>query len=185
MPMNYTEEIFNLLSKGGFISSNSLSPHIKRYYDALEDDFADYRDYYQGIGFYLEGGDGYYLFTRKEAKIDLERKIEAATKWIDYVYFLKTFNATFGPGFVLRKADIELQISCDLELKEKASKLFPDKKRSADIVEKLIAELERMGVVEQENEMDGTYKVLTAFHYIEELVDCITIAEEVKDEIPE
>ena len=33
--MKYTEEIFNILSKGGFISSNSISTQVKRYYDCL------------------------------------------------------------------------------------------------------------------------------------------------------
>ena len=49
----------------------------------------------------------------------------------------------------------------------------------------LISELEKMGLVEKENELDGTYKVLTAFHYLEDLINSITIAEEVQDEIPE
>ena len=80
MLMKYTEEIFNILSKGGFISSNSVSPAVKRYYDAIEEELAEYYEYYKGIGFYLEGGDGYYLFTRREAKVDLERKLEAAMK---------------------------------------------------------------------------------------------------------
>ena len=52
--MKYTEEIFNILSKGGFISANSVSPAIKRYYDAIEEDLTDYYEYYKGIGFYLE-----------------------------------------------------------------------------------------------------------------------------------
>ena len=54
--MKYTEEIFNILSKGGFISSNSVSTQVKRLYDAIEEDLPDYYDYYKGIGFYLEGG---------------------------------------------------------------------------------------------------------------------------------
>ena len=87
--MKYTEEIFNILSKGGFISSNSVLPAVKRYYDAIEEELAEYYEYYKGIGFYLEGGDGYYLFTRREAKVDLERKLEAAMKWIDYLSFRK------------------------------------------------------------------------------------------------
>ena len=45
--------------------------------------------------------------------------------------------------------------------------------------------LESIGLIEKENELDGTYKVLSAFHYMEDLVDCITISEEVQDEIPE
>ena len=51
--MKYTEEIFNILSKGGFISSNSVSTQVKRLYDAIEEDLPDYYDYYKGIGFYL------------------------------------------------------------------------------------------------------------------------------------
>lgn len=183
--MKYTEEIFNILSKGGFISSNSISPQVKRFYDAIEEDLMDYYDYYQGIGFYLEGGDGYYHFVRKEAKVDLERKLEAAYKWIDYLSFLKTYHSAFGPGFLFRAADIEIQIGCDMELKEKAARLFSDKKKHDEIAAKLVKDLESMGIVEKENELDGTYKVLSSFHYMENLVDCITISEEVQDEIPE
>lgn len=183
--MKYTEEIFNILSKGGFISSNSVSSQVKRLYDAVEEDLTDYYDYYKGVGFYLEGGDGYYYFVRKEAKADLERKLEAACKWIDYLSFLKTFHSAFGPGFLFRAADIEIQIGCDMELKEKATKLFSDKKKHDEIVAKLVKDLESMNFVEKENELDGTYKVLTSFHYMEDLVDCITISEEVQDEIPE
>ena len=177
--MKYTEEIFNILSKGGFISSNSVSTQVKRLYDAIEEDLPDYYDYY------LEGGDGYYYFVRKETKVDLERKLEAAQKWIDYLSFLKTYHSAFGPGFLFRAADIEIQIGCDIELKEKAVKLFADKKKFDEVVAKLLKELENMGLIEKENELDGTYKVLTAFHYIEDLIDCITISEEVQNEIPE
>ena len=151
----------------------------------IEEELPDYYEYYRGIGLYLEGGDGYYHFTRKEAKVDLERKLEATLKWIDYMSFLKTYHSAFGPGFLFRAADIEIQIGCDMELKEKASKLFSDKKKHEEVVAKLISELEKMGFIEKENEVDGTYKVLTAFHYMEELIDCITISEEVQDEIPE
>ena len=183
--MKYTEEIFNILSKGGFISSNSVSTQVKRLYDAIEEDLPDYYDYYKGIGFYLEGGDGYYYFTRKESKVDLERKLEAIQKWIDYLSFLKTYHSAFGPGFLIRAAEIEIQIGCDIELKEKATKLFSDKKKYDEVVGKLLKELESIGLIEKENELDGTYKVLSAFHYMEDLVDCITISEEVQDEIPE
>ena len=49
--MKYTEEIFNILSKGGFISSNSVSTQVKRLYDAIEEDLPDYYDYYKGMVF--------------------------------------------------------------------------------------------------------------------------------------
>lgn len=183
--MKYTEEIFNILSKGSFISANSVFPQIKRLYDVIDEGLTDYYEYYKGIGFYLEGGDGYYHFTRREAKVDLERKLEAMGKWIDYLDFLKTFNPVFGPGFTFRTVDIEMQFSSDMELREKAVRLFSDKKKYDEIVKKLVEELQKLGFVELENELDGTYKVTSAFHYMEELVDCLTVAEEMRDEIPQ
>jgi uncharacterized protein (DUF302 family) len=78
-----------------------------------------------------------------------------------------------------------MQIGSDMELKEKASKLFPDKKKYDEVVEKLVKELEGNGFIEMENELEGTYKVLHSFRYMEELIDCITIDEEMQNEIPE
>lgn len=183
--MKYTEDIFNLLSKGGFISANSVSMQTKRLYDAIEEDFENYYEYYTGIGFYLEAGNGYYYFTRKETKVDLERKLEATLKWIDYLNFLKTYNSAFGSGFTFRAADILIQIGCNIDLKEKVSKLFSEKKKHTEVIDQLIKELKNMGFIEEENELDGTWKVLTAFQYIEELIDCITISEEFENEISE
>ena len=139
--LKYSEIIFNILSRGGFISVNSLSDEERHCYEALEENEAEYRAYYEGIGFFLEGGDGYYYFTRRETKADMERKLEAAERWIDYLCFLKTFDSTFGPGLRFRKNDIETRINCDLDLLDQATKLFPDKKRYDDIVDKLLLQL--------------------------------------------
>ena len=65
-----------------------------------------------------------------------------------------------------------------MELKELAGKLFSEKKSYDEIVEKLIGELERMGFVEQQDEVEKNWKVLTSFHYIEELIDCISITDD-------
>ena len=74
--MRYTKEIFDILSKGGFISQNSVSQQQSNLYDAIEDDFQQYQDYYKGIGFLLEGGNGYYYFSRSENKTELADKIQ-------------------------------------------------------------------------------------------------------------
>lgn len=175
--MRYTKEIFDILSKGGFISQNSISQLRSHLYDAIEDDFETYQAYYRGIGFLLEGGNGYYYFSRTESKVELADKVQRLAQWIDRVDFLKTFNSTFGSGFTFRKSNILEKFSADIELKEKARHLYPDVKTYEEKMEKLIADLERQGFVEPEDETDGTYKVTAAFHYIEELIDCITIIE--------
>ena len=175
--MRYTKEIFEILSKGGFISQNSISQQRAHLYDAIEDDFQQYQEYYDGIGFLLEGGNGYYYFSRSESKMDLADKVQRLATWIDRVDFLKTFNTAFGPGFSFRKSNILEKFSSDIELKEKARHLYTDLKTNDEKIDKLINEMDKMGFVEIENELDNTYKVTSAFHYIEEVIDCLTIIE--------
>jgi hypothetical protein len=158
--------------------AGDIQAKIKRYYDAIEDHQTEYDEYYQGIGFHLEAGDGYFFFSRKETKGDLQRKLEAVSKWIDYLTFLKTYNSAFGSGLVFSAADIVVRINCDMELKELAGKLFSEKKSYDEIVDKLIGELVRMGFIEQQDEVEKNWKVLTSFHYIEELIDCISITDD-------
>ena len=175
--MRYTKEIFDILSKGGFISQNSVSQLLSNLYDAIEDDFQQYQDYYKGIGFLLEGGNGYYYFSRSENKTELADKIQRMAEWIDRIDFLKTFNTAFGSGFTFRKSNILEQFSSDIELKEKARHLYTDLKTNDDKMDKLISDLQRQGFVDLQDELDGTFKVTAAFHYIEELIDCLTIIE--------
>ena len=175
--MRYTKEIFEILSRGGFISQNSISQQRAHLYDAIEDDFQQYQEYYEGIGFLLEGGNGYYYFSRTESKVELAYKIQRMIGWIDRLDFLKTFNSTFGSGFSFRKSNILEKFSSDIELKEKARHLYTDLKTNDEKMDKLIADMERQGFIELENDLDGTYKVTAAFHYIEELIDCLTIIE--------
>lgn len=175
--MRYTKEIFEILSKGGFISQNSISQQRSLLYDAIEDDFRQYQEYFEGIGFLLEGGNGYYYFSRQETKVELEDKVQRLAAWIDRLDFLKTFNTAFGSGFSFRKSNILEEFSSDIELKEKARHIYTDFKTNDEKMDKLIGDMERLGFVELENELDGTYKVTAAFHYIEELIDCLTIIE--------
>lgn len=175
--MRYTKEIFEILSKGGFISQNSISQQRSLLYDAIEDDFRQYQEYFEGIGFLLEGGNGYYYFSRQETKVELEDKVQRLAAWIDRLDFLKTFNTAFGSGFSFRKSNILEEFSSDIELKEKARHIYTDLKTNDEKMDKLIGDMEHLGFVELENELDGTYKVTAAFHYIEELIDCLTIIE--------
>ena len=72
-----------------------------------------------------------------------------------------------------------------MELKEKLAGLFADKSSNREKIEALAGALVGMGFAEQVNETEGMFQVTSAFHYIEQIVLCINIDEEVKDEIPE
>ena len=54
-----------------------------------------------------------------------------------------------------------------------------------EIIERLMKELTDNGFAELISEVTKQYVITDAFHYMEELVDCLTIPEEVKNEIPE
>lgn len=183
--MKCTSEIFQRLSKGQFISNNSIDPETRAIYDDLEEFQQDYADYFQKIDFYLSVGDGYYYFSRKESKVNIENKLQSLFSWIDYLDFLKTYDTTFEAGTQFSLAQIEIRLSSDLELKEKLSRLFQDKHSNRDKLETLVTAMVNMGFAEQTNEAEERYQVTDAFRYIEQIISCINIDEEVKDEIPE
>ena len=187
-----TGEIFELLSKGQFICSNSTESRIGKLFDIIDDsdNYELLYDYFKSINFILEKGDEYYHFSRKEEKVDLERKLDIACKWIDIVDFFKTFDNTFASGYSFSPSEITVKISVDAVLKNKADGVraalkIDEKTPYNEIVLKIIDALLKDGFAEMENEILKTYKVLSSFKYLEELINTINIPEEVQDEIPE
>lgn len=189
-PPKYTAEIFEILSKGQFISSNSTKRFIRTLYSILEDEehFEYLYNTFESINFILEKGDQYFYFSRKESKVNLERKLEIAYKWIDILDFLKTYDNAFGPGFKFSPSEIDIRLDVDVALKTKLNglKRFAPKKSSyIDIIKKVVDTLEKDHFVELEDEASQTYKVLSSFTYLEQLILTINIPEEVANEIPE
>ena len=183
---NNTQRIYERLSRGEFLSVDSSDTLIRHLYEDIEENYDDYADFFKEIGLQLESGNGYFYFSRiGEGKQSIEQKLESFSKWLDYLDFLKTYNQSFTAGYQFRKSHLIEQISLDIELKEKAGHLY--KKYGAgsylEIVNKLLQEMLGMGFAECINEQDESFKITSAFHYAEELVNMIQIANE--DEIPE
>jgi len=182
-----TADIFELLSKGQFICSNSVDDNTRKLYNIADENFDDLSAYFLAIGFVLEKGDEYFYFSRTESKADMERKIEQAYRWIDILDFCKAFNNSFGPGFRFTPSDILVQVKMDASLKDKLATI---KKSGSEVsnqerVERIISDLEKFGMLELENEINQTYKVAASFKYLEQLIVSIHIAEEVQYEIPQ
>jgi len=179
-----TVDIFEILSRGQFICSNSSDDTIRKLYTVLEDEetFSFLYDYFLNINFILEKGNEYFYFSRQETKVDLERKLEQAFKWIDILDFLKTFDNSFGAGYRFTPADILVRLNVDAELKSKLEsfkKHNSNKDTHKEIIEDIILKpLEKDKFIELENEITHQYKVLTAFNYLEQLVATITIIDE-------
>ncbi|MBC7383388.1 MAG: hypothetical protein H7296_10420 [Bacteroidia bacterium] len=185
-----TASIFEILSRGQFICSNSNDEFIRKLYTVIEEDqnFDYLYDYFLNISFILEKGNEYYYFSRLENKIDLERKIEQAFKWIDILDFLKTFDSSFCSGFRFTPSDILVKLNLDAELKTKLEALkrySAGKDKFNEIIEKILNDLEKDKFIEIENLISHEYKVLASFNYLEQLIISINISEDAKHEIPE
>lgn len=186
-------EIFEILSGGQFICSNSADARISKLYDVIDDNekYELLYDYFSVIGFLLEKGDEFYYFSRKnESKADLERKLEIACKWIDILDFFKTFDNAFVSGYSFTTQEIVVRIKVDAVLKSKADGLrkvfrLEDKTPYDEVIAKVIDNLCKDGFAEIENEILKSFKILSSFKYLEELVTNINIPEEVQNEIPE
>ena len=183
--MKYTSEIFQRLSRGQFISSNSIDAETRALYNDLEECQQEYEDYFSKIDFILSAGDGYFYFSRREPKVVTENKLQSLFTWIDYLDFLKTYDTTFDAGTQFSLAQMEVSLSTNMELKEKLAALFTDRPSNRDKLEAIANTLTGMGFAEQVNEVEGIYQITSAFHYIEQIILCINIDEDVKGEIPQ
>ncbi|MCE5179463.1 MAG: hypothetical protein LLF81_10010 [Porphyromonadaceae bacterium] len=185
-----TAQIFEILSKGQFICSNSSDVEIKRLYDLLdeEENYEKLYNYFRQINFTLEKGDGFFYFSRVENRADLERKIKQSFKWIDLIDFFKTYDSSFGTGTRFVPSEILVRLNMNAELKTKLNALktyAPEKTKYSDILSKIINDMRNDRFIELENEISEQFKVLSSFKYLEELVLSIQITDEAINEIPE
>lgn len=184
-----TAEIFKILSKGQFISSNSSDKTISDLYYIIEEEehYESLRNYFININFVLEKGDEYFYFSKPESKVDLENKIRTAFRWIDMIDFFKTFDHSFSAGYRFSPSDILVRIKTDAELETKLDglKKYSDRTKHQDILERILKRLIDDTFIELEDEITHQYKVLTSFKYLEQLILTINIPDEINDEIPE
>lgn len=182
-----TQEVFEILSKGQFISSNSSDDRIRKLYNSVEENYDELCNYFSEIHLTLERGDEYFYFSRPESRTDLERKIESAYKWIDILDFFKVYDNAFGPGYRFSPSDILVKLNVDAVLKSKLGglKRHTKEEKFAEAIQKLMDLLCREGFAELENEVTHSYKILASFSYLENLIMSIHIPDDIQNEIPE
>lgn len=181
IPNRHTADIFDTLSKGKFICSNSVEDSSRRLYNVIEENFEDLYTYFKCIDFELQKGDEYFYFSRNETRVAVESKIEQAYRWIDVVDFFIAFNSGFAPGFRFTPAEILVQVKMDAGLKDKLEIMkrltgdgsYPDRINS--LIEKQLC---TPGFAELESEVSNQYKVLASFNYIKQLIVSIQIQED-------
>lgn len=174
-----TALIFEHLSKGRFVNSNSVDAVQRELYTVIEDqdNLEALSNYFDRIGFRLEVGDGYFYFSREEEKTAVERKINAAFQWIDILDFFTTFNNSFAPGFRFYTTGLVEQVRVNGLLRTKLQDMNSrgSSRSSMEQIDELLKKMEREGFIEKVDEYDDTWKVTAALHYLEQLIMAIEL----------
>ena len=177
-----TAAIFDHLSKGHFVNSNSIDQVQRELYAVLEDqeNLEILSNYFKHIGFQLEAGDGYFYFSREEDRAGIERKINAAFQWIDIMDFFTTYHNGFGPGLRFYTTELVEQVRVNGLLRTKLQDMNTSSASSSsnEQIDALLKKLEREGFIEKVDEFDDAWKVTAALHYIQQLIMAIELPQE-------
>ena len=178
---NQTAEIFSILSKGHFLSSNGTNGKL---YDMMdqEENFLILKEYFGHINYQLEKGNNYYYFSQEEeSNTNVEKKLEQFAHYIDLLDFFSCMDNKPVPGTRYRVTQIAEECYANERLRQK---LFALSRRDklTDKVFEVISDLTSGGFFEQEDE--DTYKVMDAIHYLENIISLITIEDDGKNENP-
>ena len=165
-----------------------IPEEVRDMYNEIDENYESLYQYFSQINYTLERGNEYFFFSRIEPKATLEQKIMRAYYWIDVLDFFKTYDETFGPGFRFQPEQILVETNINMLLQNKLDgmrKHFSDKDIRKEVLENMIRQLTKDSFLEQENEKTNTYKVMSAWHYLERLIESINIYDETEDEKPE
>lgn len=182
---DHTSVLFDYLQKGQFICSNSCDETVRDMYEMIDDNFEALSLYFLQIGYTLERGNEYFYFSRTEPRATLEQKILRAYYWIDVLDLFKTYDETFGAGCRFQPEQILVEANINVALQDKLDgmrKHFSDREVRKDVLDNIIRQLAKESFIELENEKSNTYKVLSAWHYLERLIESIQIFDETEEE---
>jgi len=168
-----TPQIFEWLSKGQFLNSQTANEEQERYFWMLDEYFEAYHSYFRQIGFELERGKNFFYLSRKETKSNLEDKLQKLSRYIDILDFLLDVDPLFGVGSRLKLEQWTVKISEDVLLKRKLRKLESRGDKEAEKLKRILDLLCKDVFLELENEQEKIYRVLPAIEYLKQLIDQI------------
>ena len=179
--MSRAAEVFEVLSRGGFICSNAVRPGGRDLYRYAEENEEHLAGVFAEVGYQLETGNNYYYFSRPgEDSQSRERKITKALRWLDTLAFFTTYRKDLCRGARITPHEITAQLEINNSLKDQLAGLRRGgaEKNHTEQIDALFAELRREGFIELENETTQTWKLLDAWDYMEQLVMAVNISDE-------
>jgi len=164
------EAIFNILSKGIIISTNSSKYKNEAMYLLDEENFNSFNTLLNRLGFYLVGENGYFYLS-KDLKADEEDKFFNAHK--DVILAIAQLKKVFihlDKGYKIKKSEFIKRF--DSKKDEKIIKTLFNSDDVMEITDKLFNMLEKNFVVEAKSKDE--YLVLNAIDYYLDIVNMIS-----------
>ncbi|GJM63858.1 condensin complex protein MksE [Persicobacter diffluens] len=174
----YIAPVFDLLSKGGFLSANSSKMEFRKIYNKVEEHFEDFEQYFEALGYQLQAGNNYFYFSRVEQKYSLEEKLERFYKFIDILAFFADYFQGFGEGYRFAISEVEQKCKVDTNLSDQLKVIAPEGANFYDKVRRVVKLMTDRGFFECEDDEREDYKVLSSYNYLMELIKLIDIDEE-------
>jgi len=177
-----THEIFAIMARGHFISSNGTKDGMNRMYDIINDpeNFENLQDYFNHIRYRIERGNNFFYFSKiDEANSIVEKKLETFEKYIDIIDLFASLDNKITIGTRFRTGSLAEECNANVRLKQKLQKIPLYRSETLHNKVREICDLmSRDSFLEREDEASETYKVLDSFSYLLDVINAIAIYEE-------
>ena len=177
-----THEIFAIMARGHFISSNGTKDGLGRLDDIINnpENFDRLQAYFNVIRYNIERGNNYFYFSKiSEANSIIEQKLETFERYIDVIDLFASMDNKITIGSRFRPSEIAEECNANVRLKQKLQKI--PMYRSETLLNKVrdICNLmTRDSFLELEDEQSESYKVMDAYTYLLDMINAISIYEE-------
>ncbi len=177
-----THDIFTIMARGHFISSNGTKDNMSKLYDVINnpENFDRLQAYFNVIRYNIERGNYYFYFSRlNEANSLIEQKLEAFERYIDVIDLFASMDNKITIGARFRPSEIAEECNANVRLKQKLQKI--PMYRSETLLNKvrdICSLMTRDSFLELEDEQTESYKVLDAYTYLLDMINAISIYEE-------
>lgn len=177
-----THEIFSIMARGHFISSNGTKDGMNRLFDIINnpEHFDHLQEYFNIIRYRIERGNNFFYFSKiDEANSIIEKKLETFEKYIDIIDLFASMDNKITIGTRFRPGEIAEECNANVRLKQKLQKIPLYRSETLHNKVREICDLmARDSFLEREDEVSETYKVLDAYSYLLDMINAIAIYEE-------
>jgi hypothetical protein len=177
-----THDIFAIMARGHFISSNGTKDGMNRLYDVINEpeNFENLQNYFGVIKYRIERGNNFFYFSKiDEINSIVEKKLETFEKYIDIIDLFASMDNKITIGSRFRTGALAEECNANVRLKQKLQKIPLYRSETLHNKVREICDLmSRDSFLEREDEASETYKVLDSYAYLLDVINAIAIYEE-------